>query len=316
MSVFNTPGMYLRTPGGNVEDVAAMKAAGFKWIALNVGDHVLADWEVVIERSRSANMEVLPWMYLRTPADVERLCGAARIPGFGNRVILNCESELRDGRYTIEHCIEEAKGLDACICTEPVPFHGIPWYKAAHMMLHCGLFPQESQGPYDPRWFRAQWFAYGMNRVAFMQGNHGLTPTAFPVRQNPFSIYTADDSKDMGQTYATWSPAELPSHPGVPYTGPYYHNQFSKRPQAGKTVVALKIAMHNAGFGHFYKPDAAYNQALKKAMVHFQRWAGLVQTGNYGQGSYQALLRLASAIPGQVYALNNQAIALINEDQG
>jgi hypothetical protein len=40
-----------------------------------------------------------------------------------------------------------------------------------------------------------------------------------------------------------------------------------------------------------------------------------VQTGNYGKGSYEAMLKLASANPSQVYALNDQAIALIAQDK-
>lgn len=313
MSIFNTPGLYIRTPGGNVEDVEVMKTAGFRWVALNVGDHPLPEWQTQLQRCQAAGMPVLPWRYVRTEADIQSLCNMAR-QMFGGKVIINAERELWRGEITIDQIVRGALGLDAALSVEPIPAHEIEWHKVAHMMVHVGLFPQENAESKDPRYCRAQYFLYGCKRVSFMDGNHDLTPIAFPPRATHFgAVYTADDCKDFGQTYSHWAPETIVPL-SLPYTGPYYHNQFGKIPTKGSTVKALKRAMHNAGYAHFTNPDAIYNQNLKDAMIRFQTNVGLQASGNYGLGSYEALKTLASAIVGQTYAVDQFCLRWLEED--
>lgn len=314
MSIFDRPGLYIRTPGGNVEDVQAMRDAGFAWVAINVGDHEDEAWEIQRQRCVNAGMPILPWAYVRSAVDMADLCNLAR-SRYNSRVIINAERELWEGKITVDEIAAVSVGMDAALSTLPIPHTFIQWTKVKHLRIHCQIFPQENMESQNPRFCRALWYGYGVNQVDFMYGNHDLTPSAFPPLAGAFSIYTADDSKDFGQTYSTWGP-HLIAPLDIPYTGPYYHNQFGKAPIKGQTVKALKIAMHNAGFGNFSNPDAQFNQALKNAMIRFQRSVGITPlSGNYGLGTYNALRTLTSAIPGILYALNQEAIDLIWSDR-
>lgn len=73
-----------------------MKAAGMKWLALNVGDgQHWADWQVVIDRARANDVQVYPWMRCRTLQDCwDLLDHADMVSTWG---ILNLEDELKDG---------------------------------------------------------------------------------------------------------------------------------------------------------------------------------------------------------------------------
>lgn len=314
MSIFDSSGLYIRTPGGNIEDVGNMYEAGFRWIALNVSDHEDEEWDTVKQRASAIGMTCLPWRYVRSEFDIIELCTLASVR-YAGRVIINAERELWDRRISLEQIKKYASDLDVALSVEPIPHSGLPWYTVKEMKIHCGLFPQETlPETYDPRYCRALYFAYGMEKVDFMYGNHDLTPQQFPPHQKGRSVYTADDAKDLGQNYQIWGPQNY-APLVLPYTGPYYHTTSGKSPTKGLTVKALKIAMHNAGFGTFYAPDQHYNQALKAAMIRFQRWAGITPlSGNYGLGSANALLSLLSAIPGQTYALNREACNLILQD--
>ena len=77
----------------------------------------------------------------------------------------------------------------------------------------------------------------------------------------------------------------------LPYTGPYYGPTTDKRPRKGPTVRALKLAMHNGGFGTFaHWPDEHYNLPLEQAVRRFQHVVGVTPArGDYGKGVWQAL---------------------------
>jgi hypothetical protein len=318
MSVFHTPGLYLRNPRGGVDDVAAMRAAGFRTIALNVRDHTIAEWELIRSRAAVADVTCLPWARCLTETEVANLCALGRHE-FDGRVLVNCEDELfGDPPDVTLACIErETRGLDAALSM--LPWAGdlnLAIVRRLHM--HLGLFPQERPDPLgphkQPRDDRVHAFKRGALRVDYMLGVHDLTPDAFPARQGAYWVYVADDVPPA-QKYARWAPETPPALP-IPFTGPLYG---PSRPDKGggkrtKTARALKIACHRAGTGDFPQPNGVYSAALEKALAHLQRQFGILPTGQYGRGTYELLKTLLSVTPGTGYALGPAAVALIQAD--
>lgn len=309
-SIFDKPGFYLRHPAGGVEDVAAMKAAGFEWVALNIGDHNEDEWALIVQRAQAAGVAALPWRQCFNDEQVISLCQAAKAR-YNSKVIVNAEKPLDLGQVSIETIRDSTAGMDACISTEPWLFDSIAWSRINHHIIELQLFPQENNVSKDPRNCRAHAFSIGALKVKFQYGIHELLPESFPPRKSVYSVYTADDA---GQNYARWSPqAIVPLI--IPYTGPLYGPGYPPAgPSKGKTVKALKIAMHHAGFGTFSNPDSIYNRNLMAAMQHFQRQSGLQATGNYGKGSYEAIKTLLSSEIGGDYALTATAQSLIKGD--
>lgn len=313
MSVFAAPGLYLRNPRGGVEDVVAMRSAGFRAIAINVRDHPLAAWSTVTARAAAASVTVLPWARCRTDADVRELCAGAR--KLGSRVIVNAEDELfgDDPDVTLA-CIErETRDLDAALSM--LPWAGdLDLSIVKRLTIHLQLFPQENPDPLGPhmkpRDSRSHAYARGARRAEFMLGMHDLEPASFPPRQGAFWVYTADDMASRYSRWAQQSPVPL----DLPYTGPLYGPSKAGGGKRSGTAKALKIACHAAGAADFPRPDRTYNAALERGLARLQRAFGIQPTGQYGRGTYELVKTLLSVQPGAGYALGAGAIALIEED--
>ena len=317
VSVFTESGFYLRNPRSGVEaiDFAMLKASGFKSLALNYGDHAPSEWAEITTRASIAGLTVLPWARCLTDQAVSDLCTKARkMPA--RAVIVNSESEFLDRSVSSAHIGSETAGLDACLST--LPWVGDPppdFVPLEDLEIHLQLFPQEEfNDSTRPRACRAHAYDSGAKRVSFMYGVHApATATQFPPRQAPYWVYTLDDCQT---TWGLWMPTPIPSLT-VPYTGPLYGPSQGARHTKRKTgtAKALKIALHNAGFASFPNPDRAYNAALERAMRLLQRRFNITPwTGSYGKASYEVICRLASATPGETYALTPAAEALIRED--
>lgn len=315
VTIFDEPGFYLRHPRSGAEaiDFVELKRRGFKSVALNYGDHTSSDWSTIVNRASAAYLTVLPWARCLTNQAVSDLCRQARkMPA--RAVIVNSEDELVDGRVSPQHIATETLGLDGCVST--LPWLGTPAVNLAALHdheIHLQLFPQENAVSKQPRDCRAHGYVNaGVKRASFMFGVHQLGPDAFPPRQEPFWIYTLDDCQS---TWEEWAPVTIPPL-NIPFTGPLAGPSASKpTTKLTGTAKALKMVMHNAGFGNFPKPDRAYNARLERAMRLFQRRVGITPwSGAYGLKSYEAIRRLASATPGETYALTPAAEALIRED--
>lgn len=75
-----------------------------------------------------------------------------------------------------------------------------------------------------------------------------------------------------------------------PYTGPYYGPTTNRPKRKGPTAKALKMAMHQGGYGNFTSPDEHYNLALETAMRRFQNAVGISPaSGNYGLGTWNEI---------------------------
>jgi len=312
VSVFDRPGLYLRNPRGGVEDVAAMKAGGFSWVALNVGDdQEPSEWSVVEHRASASGVTVLPWRRCTTDTEVAELCDLAR-RDYSGRVIVNAEKELDTGPVTAGAIVTATEGMDAALSTEPMIFStlaGSPLL--AKLIVQIQLFPQENDASKDPRHCRAVAFRLGAKTVHFMLGVHELDPEDFPPCQAPYSVYTADD---CGNVFEPWGPRQ-PDPLQIPFTGPLYgpSHRNGPSPVCG-TVQALKIALHRAGFGDFTDQDGTYSEALEKALANCQRNFGISASGQYGKASYECVRRLLDVAPDAGHALTTSATALIEAD--
>jgi len=290
MSIFDQAGVYARDPQGGVEHVQELLDAGFRWYAFNVGDHAVSDWQTVIDRCRTLGMPVFPWQFVRSDDDVRALCEIAR-GQFGGRVIVNAEKPLDEGHVTAVTIRDATEGMDAAVSVEPRPFGNVDWTILSERVIQMQLFPQENESSKDPRARRLDYLAAGCKRADFMLGMHDETPASFPARQFGYSVYTVDD---MGLNCAAWGPQQIaPLDPAAfPKVAPGYGpSSPSGKPQSQPSAMwmALKRALHNAGFGDFPDPDEEYDADLASAMAAFQRSVGITPTGDYGEASYQAL---------------------------
>lgn len=319
MSVFDKPGIYLRNPRGGVEDVAGMYAAGFRWVALNVGDHDNSEWDLVRARAAAAGMIVMPWgrvtsvagrYNLSLEAATAYLCRLGK-QEYNNLVIVNAEKELDDNtplRLAIE---QETIGMDAALSTEPWLFASLantPCVK--RLVVQLQLFPQEEHVvSSDPRSCKSRAYTFGATKVHFMPGVHELQPNVFPPLQHTHSIYTADD---CSSNYAVWG-----STTGVPFNlsflGPLYPIGHPKHVKGKRpwTIRALKVAMHRAGFTDFTAaiPDGSFGPRLEAALRDLQVFWGLKPSGNYGLATHKIICGLTWSNVGPGMALTEQAAA-------
>lgn len=209
MSVFlNTNHLFLRNPEGGVEDVAAMKAAGFGAIFCNIGDeHSPEAWKTVRAQAAAAGVVCGPW--LRTATETHMFSTdklkflVAVADAWKSPLIVNSESELKGSGQQLTRLIAETVGRrDAGISVEAWPFSDVEWWLLNEYPILCQIFPQESGAGAHPEQCRSQWYAYGCKCVVYTFGSyHGMDPQTFD-RLTPYGVYTADDCNGNFQAWA------------------------------------------------------------------------------------------------------------------
>ena len=97
--MFSQTGVYLRKPGGNVENIPHQKPV-VRWAALNVGEEVERDpsrWDHQRKLYADAGIETFPWLHCRKPEDLDFLISVGKLwqsPAIG----LNIEDVQTDFR--------------------------------------------------------------------------------------------------------------------------------------------------------------------------------------------------------------------------
>ena len=101
-----TKGAFVRSPSGGsggkgaIEDAAGLAAAGFRWVAFNVGDYSSDEWLTWDDASRAAGLTSVAWARVRRPEDIPFLLADARYLECSG-VILNVEQEPDEPRWRL-----------------------------------------------------------------------------------------------------------------------------------------------------------------------------------------------------------------------
>jgi hypothetical protein len=330
-------GLFLRDPEGGVESVELMKAAGWDFIACNVEDNFPPEaWEEkVIPRAQACDMAYIPWQYIWTIADLEHLISVADKWSAGI-CIVNAEKQLDEGVFSSQQVADMCGDRDVAISTEPWLYSAVNWKPLNKYMMMLQFFPFEN-GIWDSYGCEKHARDLGFNCVTFTIGSYDVAGGRFSggkeqpepgdyegVFKYPLTVYTADDlTYNYPAAYAIWMPNQfrvpcsIPildplTEAQCPYTGPYYQAGGKYKRVRGKTVKALKIAMHRLGVKQFRNPTTFYGAELGKAMRKWKYSVDISPNSNYGIASWIGL-RGAVTEDGE-HAFNQEALQLIKED--
>jgi hypothetical protein len=206
-SIFlKTNHLFLRNPHGGVEDVVAMRNAGFSAIFCNIGDHMTDEWGEIRLRAKTAGMVCGPW--LRT-SDANNNFSRDRLDhliqvadNWETPLIVNSESELQGSGNELTSLIRSELGdRDAAISMEPWPFANVAWWPLAKYPVLPQIFPQDSDAATRPEQCREGWYNNGIKCVVFTFGSYGTMEAVDYKRLSPYGVYTADD---CGNDYQAW----------------------------------------------------------------------------------------------------------------
>lgn len=208
MSIFLTTNhLFLRNPRGGVEDIAAMKHAGFGAIFCNIGDHTPSEWSEIRLRAATLGVTCGPW--LRT-AEGDNEFSRERLKylidtadKWVSPLIVNSESELKGSGDGLTSLIASELGeRDAAISVECWPFANVSWVPLADYPFLPQIFPVEAEAAKNPEACREEWYKYGIECVVFTFGSYRTQRPTDYNRLTPYGVYTADD---CGQNYEAWS---------------------------------------------------------------------------------------------------------------
>ena len=208
MSVFDQPFLFLRTPGGNVEDLDRMQAAGFRGVFCNVREHEAAEWEVVRRKALARGMFCGPWAHTMNAARAFSFDVLDKIIETADRwrspLIVNSEKELDNSGSTLTRVIaERVGGRDAAISMQAFLFFSVEWTPVKHLPMLLQIFPAESIAAKDPLGCRERAWNAGCERVYLTFGSYREQHPGLYRLQEPYSVYTGDD---CGNDYQAWSP--------------------------------------------------------------------------------------------------------------
>jgi hypothetical protein len=190
MSVFlERNHLFLRDPRGGVEDIAAMRDAGFGAVFCNIGDHDPADWQTIRARAGAAGVVCGPWLRTADSNNTfdrvrfRRLLEVADL--WESPLIVNTESEIQGTGDTITSYINDQLGdRDAAISMEPWPFDNVSWVPLAERPM----MPQLARAVVDfnEEGLRDIWHGYGIKCVVMTFGSFGGSRPSDYDRLAPF----------------------------------------------------------------------------------------------------------------------------------
>src|SRR5262245_25876919 len=160
MTVFNTNFLMLDAPSGEVEDLAAMRAAGFSGVFCNVHAYEPERWQLIRTRAKQQNMYAGPWARIDPTGHefkVEMLNHLIDVALLWDNApfIVNAEHELLadgGGAKWTELIARKCAGMDYGVSTEGWLYNppAVDWtpLKKAPMLLQ--LFPVEATVIFRP----------------------------------------------------------------------------------------------------------------------------------------------------------------------
>lgn len=190
----------MRNPAGGVEDVAEMKAAGIRWLAVNIGDgQRWNDWRVVIERARALEVDVFPWARCRTLVECWNLLDTADLVSF--KAILNIEDEFESvcAPDKVAGVVADFPELDVGISSVAWLYNDVDFKPLAKLPMLLQIFPA------DNRWEPSELEAKQADCVKHAR-DHGFTyvgvtfqaygaaePSWYAYHEGVRSYYSGDD---------------------------------------------------------------------------------------------------------------------------
>lgn len=217
MSVFlETNHLFLRSPKGGVEDVRAMKAAGFGAIFCNIKDFMPDEWEVVRQNAAREGVVCGPWSRMCSGdagSEYDRLyldnLIACAYDWGGTPYIVNAEDEINHRDEISREIVAECQGDDWALSMLAWPFNDNDW----SMYRDVPVLPQLFGPEYGDLWldYRQGWQNRGVRCVVHTFGSYNGTPADYPL-DSPYGLYTADDAAG---TIDLWKPTGNPCQPCV-----------------------------------------------------------------------------------------------------
>ncbi len=153
-------GALLNQPDGAAWDFAAMRDAGFDWVALNVGDHEPRRWSDLRSRAEAAGLEVVPWARLGHPhlgetredclRKLEVLLDAAKA-WETTRPIVNVETEIKPaglgGLITPEEVARklDRAGMDEAGISTEAWLYDVNWVPLSRYAVLLQILPRDNR---------------------------------------------------------------------------------------------------------------------------------------------------------------------------
>ncbi len=125
---FSGRGMVLLEPTGGVEDMDAVKAAGFTYVLLNLAYIRGGSWDVVRQRCASRGIHVVPWRTVRSLADVAQIENTAIAWG----TLASCHEleniQLVSPQALADHVRANWPARPRAVMTQPWAQNGAGWH--------------------------------------------------------------------------------------------------------------------------------------------------------------------------------------------
>lgn len=208
MTAFDSNFIFLDKPDGSVENLTAMKAAGFGGVFCNIHDYDPGLWMLIRNRAADQGMFCGPWARIDPLGqsfkveNIQNLIDVAH--NWGQPYVLNAEREIDNTGSNATTVIKNMLGTDdAAIIMEPWLFAGVDWTPVANIPMILEIFPAEADAAKRPADCKGHAHAVGVKCVYFCFGTYGgMQPSDFNL-QRPYSIYTGNA---CGGVFSPWSP--------------------------------------------------------------------------------------------------------------
>lgn len=210
--MFAQPGALVRTPGGNVEDAAAYKAAGVGWLLFN-GEW--ADWGRLPRNCDIARMPWGYWFHCRRGVEVSGLLSESRKAG-RPIVGINVEAELSTtlNPAVIRQLVDDS-GYTGDVCTIMYGWvqNSVDCKPIGHWPALLEMFPADAPYLLDPATQTVKWAdcetharQLGLKHPhCLMQVYHDGEPNWYRDVTAPRHIYTLDDATGENGPVARWT---------------------------------------------------------------------------------------------------------------
>ena len=280
-------GVYLRKPGGNVENVNEQKAAGIKWALLNVGAEIDGDlnvWDRQRMLYRQAGIPHGPWKHVRSMKDLESLISVA-VSWKSEIVGPNIEDVVGDNIS-----LKEVGAYLRGAWLAPVHMATLPWVQNEQgwqyvdfCYLALELFPLENP-LYVKEWQACidHAFAEGAKRVTLLYSTTSSRST-YPAAV-AHCLYTADNVTNWNEWKDT-----VPQIPPKPPEAPDMPEQWYEKPYITGAAVGpaklprpLKAPSNQDGKVTSGDDAMAYKRAISRA-GRLKPWSPSTWNNSYGE---------------------------------